>query len=193
MRKKHTIIWITIPLITLHVILLSSEFLKYIEILVLIIVFVIFETIVNYKRGKKHLYLVIIGLILSIIIYILLSKKPIEVLPIKKDNTADNSTTIKEDIQVVEQVYKDGVYTGQSMGYHDQITVEITFDHDIITTCSVTSINDDVSFYQNAPIQICEDIVSSNGTTDVYGVGGATFSSNGIIGAANNAIESAKN
>lgn len=87
--------------------------------------------------------------------------------------------------------YKDGTYTGSAQGFNGAITVSLTVSKDRITAVSVTSSIDDEPYLSDAKA-VCSKIVSSN-STDVSAVSGATYSSNGIKGAAKAALAKAQN
>ena len=87
--------------------------------------------------------------------------------------------------------YKDGTYTGSGKGYNGDITVSVTIAGDKITAVNVVSGSDDEPYFSTA--KALTSTIVSNQSADVATVSGATFSSNGIIAAAKNAINQAKN
>ena len=87
--------------------------------------------------------------------------------------------------------YKDGTYSGSAQGFNGPVGVSVTVSKDKITAVSVTSSTDDEPYISNAKA-LCSHIVSAN-STDVSGVSGATYSSNGIKGAVKAALAKAKN
>ena len=87
--------------------------------------------------------------------------------------------------------YKDGTFTGSAKGYNGDITVSVTISGDKITAVNVVSGSDDEPYFSTA--KALTSTIVSNQSADVATVSGATFSSNGIIGAAKNAISQAKN
>ena len=87
--------------------------------------------------------------------------------------------------------YKDGTFTGSAKGYNGDITVSVTIAGDKITAVNVVSGSDDEPYFSTA--KALTSTIVSNQSADVATVSGATFSSNGIIAAAKNAINQAKN
>lgn len=85
---------------------------------------------------------------------------------------------------------QDGTYTGTAEGYRGDITVSVTVSDGMITSVEIVSTNDDYKFYSRAEQGISDEIIK-NQTLDVDAVSGATYSSQGIINAVNNALQSA--
>lgn len=87
-------------------------------------------------------------------------------------------------------VYKDGTYTGTGTGFSGKLTVKVKIKNGKITSIKVTKSEDDKSFLDNAKLLI-PDIIQKQ-STDVDTVSGATYSSNGIIEAVQNALKKAE-
>ena len=87
-------------------------------------------------------------------------------------------------------LYADGTYTGSAEGYRGMTTVSVTVSGGVITAVDVVSYEDNESFFVRAEQSVIADILASQ-STDVDTVAGATFSSNGIIDAVANALNSA--
>ncbi len=85
----------------------------------------------------------------------------------------------------------DGVYTGTGEGYNGSMTVEVTVENEIITNIEVTEHSDDRSWFNRANKTIPKSIIEDQ-STDVNTVSGASYSSQGIIDAVKNALESAR-
>ena len=85
--------------------------------------------------------------------------------------------------------WKDGTYTGTATGFVGPITVQVTVAGGKITAISVTNASDNEPYLSNAKAVI-QKIISGQ-TTNVDVVSGATYSSNGIIGAVRNALSKA--
>ena len=83
-----------------------------------------------------------------------------------------------------------GALTGTADGYMGPITVEVTMDGDTITGVTVTSNSETPNIAGAALEQIPAAIVEAN-SPDVDAVSGATYTSNGIMDAVRNALESA--
>ena len=88
--------------------------------------------------------------------------------------------------------YVDGVYNGSASGYHGMTSVQITVENGYITAIEVLSTGDDMEFFNQARRSVISGIISAQ-SIDVDTVSGATFSSNGIIGAVSDALQSALN
>ncbi len=86
--------------------------------------------------------------------------------------------------------YVDGVYTGSAAGYHGTTTVQVTVSGGLITDITVLSSGDDAQFLTRAENGVISDILSTQSVA-VDTVSGATYSSNGIIGAVTDALSSA--
>lgn len=87
--------------------------------------------------------------------------------------------------------YKDGTYEGQGTGFRGgTTTVSITIKSGKITSIETLSTQDTPDFYQRASGTVIDDILSSQ-STSVDTVSGATYSSNGIIEAVNDALNNA--
>lgn len=86
--------------------------------------------------------------------------------------------------------YKDGEYTGQAEGFRGRVKVSVVVKAGKISKIDILENQDDPEYFDRA-VSIVDEIVA-NQTLNVDTVSGATFSSNGIIDAVNNALESAK-
>lgn len=84
--------------------------------------------------------------------------------------------------------YKDGTYTGTAAGFGGDLTVEVTVKDKKISKVEVTDNSDDAEYLKKASA-LLDEIVKNQGTDGLDVVSGATFSSNGIIDAFNNAME----
>ncbi len=93
--------------------------------------------------------------------------------------------------QAPPQKYKDGVFTGSAKGFNGPVTVKVVLKGDVITSVSVVSHTDDEPYFSNAKAVLSK--ITDSQSTSVSAVSGATFSSNGIINAAKNALSSARN
>lgn len=82
---------------------------------------------------------------------------------------------------------KDGTYKGSANGYGGKVTVNVTVSKKIMTAIDIVSAPGETdSFFQRAKGVIDEMLTAQS--TDVDVVSGATYSSNGIIGAVKNAL-----
>ncbi len=83
--------------------------------------------------------------------------------------------------------YNDGVYTGTAMGFGGEITVSVTIENGFIVSIDVPSHElEDPAYYAMAEA-LLSDIVNEQ-YADVDTVTGATFSSQGLINAAAEAL-----
>ncbi len=80
----------------------------------------------------------------------------------------------------------DGVYKGSATGFSGPVTVAVTIMDKKITSIDILSSTDDEVFFNRAK-GVIDRIISSQ-SLDVDVVSGATYSSNGIIGAVKNAL-----
>lgn len=82
---------------------------------------------------------------------------------------------------------KDGTYKGSANGYGGKVTVNVTVSKKTMTAIDIVSAPGETdSFFQHAKGVIDEMLTAQS--TDVDVVSGATYSSNGIIGAVKNAL-----
>ncbi len=86
--------------------------------------------------------------------------------------------------------YKDGVYSGSADGYWGEIKVSVTIQSKTIKEIKILESEDDEAFFNRAKAVI--DNVIKKQSTDVDVVSGATYSSNGILGAIENALKEAE-
>lgn len=87
------------------------------------------------------------------------------------------------------QQLRDGTYTGVGTGYNGPIKVSVTISNGQIVDIAVVSHSDDRPFFSKAT-RLIPSLLGSPGK-NVDAVGGATFSSRGIISAVNNAVSKA--
>lgn len=84
----------------------------------------------------------------------------------------------------------DGVYKGSATGFSGPVTVAVTIMDKKIISIDILSSTDDEAFFNRAKGAIDRIIASQSFDVDV--VSGATYSSNGIIGAVKNALTGEK-
>ena len=84
--------------------------------------------------------------------------------------------------------YQDGVYEGTGTGFSGDLTVEVTVKDTKISKVEIKDTSDDEEYLSKASA-LLDEIVKNQGTDGLDAVSGATFSSNGIIDAFNNAME----
>lgn len=88
--------------------------------------------------------------------------------------------------------FKNGTFEGTGEGYTGKVHVSITIENDYITAFSAYADDDDAEYFSDAMQKVIPQIQQSM-SADVDACSGATYSSKGIMEAARNALESAKN
>ena len=101
------------------------------------------------------------------------------------ENAAENTQTATGSFDLA-----DGVYKGSATGFSGPVTVAVTIMDKKITSIDILSSTDDEAFFNRAK-GVIDRIISSQ-SFDVDVVSGATYSSNGIIGAVKNALTGEK-
>lgn len=86
--------------------------------------------------------------------------------------------------------YKDGVYEGQAEGFDGTVTVKVTIKNGKIKKIRNTN-TDTPEFFNKAWKTIKSNVISRQSTSEIDTVSGATFSSNGILGALSQALSRA--
>ena len=82
---------------------------------------------------------------------------------------------------------KDGTYKGSANGYGGKITVNVTVSKKTMTAIDVVSAPGETDSFFNRAKGVIDEMLTAQ-STDVDVVSGATYSSNGIIGAVKNAL-----
>ena len=100
---------------------------------------------------------------------------------------AETTATAAQTLNSAYAYLSDGTYTGSGMGFRGETTVEVTVDSGVITNIEITAASDDAEYLNKASGTIISEIVAGQ-STDVDTVSGATYSSNGIISAVENAL-----
>ena len=101
------------------------------------------------------------------------------------ENAAENTQTATGSFDLA-----DGVYKGSATGFSGPVTVAVTIMDKKIISIDILSSTDDEAFFNRAK-GVIDRIISSQ-SLDVDAVSGATYSSNGIIGAVKNALTGEK-
>ena len=84
----------------------------------------------------------------------------------------------------------DGVYTGVGEGYGGEIVLRLTVENGRVVSAEVTEAEDETPAYYNRAAALLPRIIEQQ-TADLDAVSGATFSSRGILSAAQSALEQA--
>lgn len=101
------------------------------------------------------------------------------------ENAAEDTQTATGSFELA-----DGVYKGSATGFSGPVTVAVTIMDKKIISIDILSSTDDEAFFNRAKAVIDRIIASQSFDVDV--VSGATYSSNGIIGAVKNALTGEK-
>lgn len=101
------------------------------------------------------------------------------------ENAAEDTQTATGSFELA-----DGVYKGSATGFSGPVTVAVTIMDKKITSIDILSSTDDEAFFNRAKAVIDRIIASQSFDVDV--ISGATYSSNGIIGAVKNALTGEK-
>ncbi len=88
--------------------------------------------------------------------------------------------------------YKDGIYEGVGEGFGGNIKVKVTVTDGVITDIDAYEHNDEDDEYFGMAVALLDDMIEIN-DPGVDVVSEATFSSEGLIQAVNNALEEAVN
>lgn len=88
-------------------------------------------------------------------------------------------------------IYNDGIYTGISRGYKSDIEVRVEIKSDIIVSVEIESHKESRGYYEEVFATIPGNIVKSQ-STNVDTISGATFTSDAVIDATNQALDKAK-
>lgn len=82
---------------------------------------------------------------------------------------------------------KDGTYKGSANGYGGKVTVNVTVSKKTMTAIDIVSAPGETDSFLNRAKGVIDEMLTAQ-STDVDVVSGATYSSNGIIGAVKNAL-----
>lgn len=106
--------------------------------------------------------------------------------------TDTETENVAEDTQTATGSFElaDGVHKGSATGFSGPVTVAVTIMDKKITSIDILSSTDGEAFFNRAKAVIDRIIASQSFDVDV--VSGATYSSNGIIGAVKNALTGEK-
>lgn len=126
--------------------------------------------------AAKYLRNVGIPVVFACSVFILLFQVPQD-----KDSATNTATPI----------YQDGEWIGNALGYNDNITVSVTITNGTITDIIILESSDDEPYYGWAKDEIPQSILAAQ-STEVDTVSGATFSSEGIMDAVDDALQQAQ-
>ncbi|MCD7843894.1 MAG: FMN-binding protein [Clostridiales bacterium] len=107
-----------------------------------------------------------------------------------EEYAAMEAAALNQAAEEAESGYQDGVYTGTGTGFGGEITLSVTIEGgEIIEVEIVSAPGEDPSYLSQAET-LLDSIVNAQ-SADLDTVSGATFSSTGILEAAQNALEEA--
>lgn len=109
-----------------------------------------------------------------------------------KTSSTGQGTTTTPTTSVPANGYKDGTYQGSATGFGGTITVQVTVSGGKIASIDIVSAPGETASYLASAKGVINKIISGQ-TPNVDVVSGATYSSNGIIGAVQNALSKAAN
>lgn len=115
-------------------------------------------------------------------------EKPSETKPVATTKVQVQETTAAEPVYR----FKNGTFEGTGEGYSGTVHVSITIENDYITAFSAYADDDDPDYFSDAMQYVIPQIQRSL-SADADACSGATYSSKGIMEAANNALEKAMN
>lgn len=102
------------------------------------------------------------------------------------DETAEiEEKTLESDTAL--PTYVDGVYTGSAQGYGGVITVQVTVEDGKITAIEILDASGETDTFLSRATGVIDRVLASQ-TWEVDVISGATYSSNGILGAIQNAL-----
>ncbi|MDD7294392.1 MAG: FMN-binding protein [Oscillospiraceae bacterium] len=105
-------------------------------------------------------------------------------------NSTPASSAVASEIPKGRFPYPDGVYYGSAEGYRGETTVAVSLKDATIDNIMVLETEDDMAFFKKAE-GLLQTILQQQ-TTEIDTVSGATYSSEGILGAVEDALEQAK-
>lgn len=106
------------------------------------------------------------------------------------DGSAFNSTSSSTEIPKGKFPYPDGIYYGSAEGYRGKTTVAVSLRDATIDNIMVLETEDDTAFFKKAEGLL--QMILQQQTTEIDAVSGATYSSEGILEAVEDALEQAK-
>ena len=142
------------------------------------------------KKQNLKLGVHLIPAVLTIALIAGFSAKPeLEKIPEKLDPIEESvmDDEFVEELAAAEGDYDDGTYTGSGEGYGGPIKVEVTVEDRQITEVKILEASKEDSSFFNRAKNIVDDILRLQ-TWDVDVISGATYSSNGIKAAVENAL-----
>lgn len=107
--------------------------------------------------------------------------------PIPASTTSGDFTKIP-DLSKGQGPFKDGEHTGTASGYHGETTVSVAVQHGWITSLSIIKSGDDKEYLDKCKAPLLKAVLEKQETASIEAISGATFSSNGILDAIDQAV-----
>ena len=107
-----------------------------------------------------------------------------------EEETAEEESTeeaAEEEEAVEEEAGLTGTYTGTGSGFGGDITVTLTLEDGVITECSIDGPDETETVGGAALEELAEQVIAANGS-EIDGVSGATYTSDGVSEAVANAL-----
>ena len=108
----------------------------------------------------------------------------------KKTSAEGQGSTTTPTTEVPESGYKDGTYQGSGTGFGGTITVQVTVSGGKITAIDIVDASGETTSYFASAKGVIGKMLAGQ-TPNVDAVSGATYSSNGIIQAVQDALSKA--
>ncbi len=103
------------------------------------------------------------------------------------ESTSSSESAASTESAETDSTFKDGTYSGSGTGFRGAVDVNVTVSGGKITDIEIVSDSDNAEFFDRAKAGVISEIIDSQ-SVDVSTVSGATYSSNGIIGAVADAL-----
>lgn len=105
--------------------------------------------------------------------------------------TTQQTPQIQQPATEKNYIYNNGTYTATAFGYDGDIEVSVTIENDVITQITGKTFESDSWYFDSAKNSVISQIINTQ-QTNVDAHSGATYSSNAIMQAVQNALNSAK-
>lgn len=114
-----------------------------------------------------------------------------EIAEVEAYNKQMEEQAQQEEQKAESLLYADGVYEGSAKGFGGDVVVSITISQDEIQSVEVIEAKGEDSAYLSMAMALTDEIVTKQ-SVEVDTVSGATYSSRGILDAAKQALDMAK-
>lgn len=117
--------------------------------------------------------------------------KAINVKEQENVTATDSQVNSENSTEAASTVYNNGTYEGEGDGFGGKIKVKVTLENDSIKSVKVTDHRGEGDAYYSQASVLTDQIVE-NQSTDLDTISGATFSSEGILSAVDDALGKAE-